>query len=70
MNNIVSANSRKIPLEGDGTPHDCPFSPYNESKSSNLNDIELIEYVKKLFLSTLNRRLQNHTVIDFVVQGK
>jgi hypothetical protein len=48
---VVSSNGRKIPLEGDNTPHNCPFSLYNERKSqhnlsssssSRIDEIELI----------------------------
>jgi hypothetical protein len=68
--NVVSGSGKKIPLEGDGVPHNCPFSPYNEKKTSNLHDIELIDNVKKLFLNTLNRRLADYVVVDFLIKEK
>ena len=59
--NVISSNGRKVPLEGDNTPHNCPFSLYNQKKncSSNLNDLEVIENAKILFLNTLNRRRED-----------
>ena len=74
---VVSSNGRKIPLEGDNTPHNCPFSPYNERKtqhnllsSSSIDEIELIENAKKIILNSLNRRLAEYVVVDFIICEK
>jgi hypothetical protein len=30
--NVISSNGRKVPLEDDNTPHNCPFGTYNQKK--------------------------------------
>jgi hypothetical protein len=74
---VVSSNGRKIPLEGYNTPHNCPFSPYSERTqhspsfySLGLDEIELIEKAKKIILNTLNRRLAEYVVVDFIICEK
>ena len=75
---VVSSNGRKIPLEGDNTPHNCPFSPYNERKTqhspaysfSGRDEIEAIENAKKIILNRLNRRLAEYVVVDFIICEK
>jgi uncharacterized protein YutD len=67
---VVSSSGKKIPLETDNTPHNCPFSPYNEKKTLSTHDLEVIENVKKPFLNTLNRRLSDYVVIDFLIREK
>jgi hypothetical protein len=73
-NHNVSNNGRKIPLEGDNTPHDCPFSPYNkkrvQSMDSDLHDMEVIENAKSIFLNTLNRQLSDYVVVDLLIKEK
>jgi hypothetical protein len=43
--NQVSARGVKIPLNLDGTPHDCPRSPFNKAKHGQEIDINTIRTI-------------------------
>jgi hypothetical protein len=35
--NAISKSGKKIPLQENGLPHDCPKKPYNQYKFKNIN---------------------------------
>jgi hypothetical protein len=67
--NVTSKSGRKIPLQENGLPHDCPYSSYNKAKATAVEkrevrrkpEFQIIEDLKNK-VAAINNGLEHYGV--------
>jgi hypothetical protein len=66
----VGKNGRRIPLNLDGTRHDCPFSPHNQANQNLQTQVQQIDTTIPLFAEMVRQlKIANEFLEDIATNN-